>query len=411
MELTVYPGKIRGRITPPPSKSQSHRLIIAAALADGRSVIRGAARSQDIDATLSCMAALGAQYEWRGDELAVRGIGAKRRSGELPELDCGESGSTLRFLIPVALAVAGGGVFRGRGRLMQRPQEPYFRIFDEKGIAYETGENSLTVRGTLAPGEYALRGDVSSQFVTGLLYALPLIGGESEIRLTTPLESKSYVDMTLDALALFGVSAEERNGNYRIGGGAYSAADARVEPDWSQAAFFYAARGIGNELEINGMNDESKQGDRVIAELCERLGRTGEVSLDVSDCPDLVPALALRAALRDGETTHIVNAARLRLKESDRLSSVTDVLDRLGARIREKPDGLDITGVAGFAGGVRVSAHSDHRIAMTLAVAATRCERAITIEGAECVAKSYPDFWKDMEKLGLAFGERRETEK
>jgi 3-phosphoshikimate 1-carboxyvinyltransferase len=137
----------------------------------------------------------------------------------------------------------------------------------------------------------------------------------------------------------------------------------------------------------------------------------GRVSLDVSDCPDLVPALALRAALRDGETTHIVNAARLRLKESDRLSSVTDVLDRLGARIREKPDGLDITGVAGFAGGVRVSAHSDHRIAMTLAVAATRCERAITIEGAECVAKSYPDFWKDMEKLGLAFGERRETEK
>ncbi len=384
MNVTITPSLLKGAITPPPSKSQAHRLLIAAALADGESRIENLADSQDIQATRRCMAALKAPGE------------------SLPVLDCGESGSTLRFLIPVALALRGGGRFTGRGRLMERPQKPYFDLFDEKGIAYRQEDGVLTVRGVLTPGTFALPGDVSSQFVTGLLYALPLLEGDSQIALTTALESRGYVDMTLEALERFGVRAECPDGRtFRVPGGqTYRPCRAAVEGDYSQAAFYYAANGLGGQVEILGLNPHSAQGDRCIVPYSMQLRGPGEVALDVSQCPDLVPPLAAHAALRQG-ITRIVNAARLRIKESDRLSAVTRVLTALGADVAEGADRLTITGrPEGLAGGVTVDSHNDHRIAMMAAIAAARCAAPVTITGAECVAKSYPDFWKDYERLG-----------
>ena len=384
MNVTITPGLLRGAITPPPSKSQAHRLLIAAALADGESRIEHLADSQDIQATRRCMAALKAPGE------------------DLPVLDCGESGSTLRFLIPVALALRGGGRFTGRGRLMERPQKPYFDLFDEKGIAYRQEDGVLTVQGRLTPGTFALPGDVSSQFVTGLLYALPLLEGDSRITLTTPLESRGYVDMTLEALERFGIRAECPDGRtLRVPGGqTYRPCRAAVESDYSQAAFYYAANGLGGQVEILGLNPRSAQGDRCIVPYHMQLCGPGEAELDVSQCPDLVPPLASHAALRQG-ITRIVNAARLRIKESDRLTAVTQVLTALGADVVEGADRLTITGQPeGLAGGVTVDSHNDHRIAMMAAIAATRCAAPVTIIGAECVAKSYPDFWEDYERLG-----------
>lgn len=407
MNVTITPAPLRGTITPPPSKSQAHRLLIAAALAEGKSVISNVALSQDIEATLGCMRALGAQASAEGDTLTIRGIGSRRTSCGacmcgIPHLECGESGSTLRFLIPVALAVAGGGIFTGRGRLLARPQKPYADLFAAKGIFFAQEAQAITAGGVLTPGEYTLPGDVSSQFVTGLLYALPLLEGDSDIVLTSPLESRGYVDMTLLALRAFGVTARETAAGYHIPGGQrYQPRSLAVEGDWSQAGFWYAANGIGGQVELLGLDPASAQGDKVIADYCGQLCRPGEVELDVSQCPDLVPPLAAHAALRgEGAVTRIVGAARLRIKESDRLSTVTQVLNAMGAQVEEHPDSLTILGRFRLAGGVTVDSCNDHRIAMMAAIAATRCEKPVTITGAQCVAKSYPNFWADYEALG-----------
>ena len=409
MDVTLYPARLRGSITPPPSKSQAHRLIIAAALSEGACEISNVAFSQDILATLDAMKQLGASWQQLGeDRILVCGIGGGtplRGQDGLPHLDCGESGSTLRFLIPIALAVAGGGVFTGRGRLMERPQQPYFDLFAEKGIDYTLEQGVLTVRGQLPAGEYALRGDVSSQFFTGLLYALALAEGKSVIRSTTALESRSYIDMTVDALRSFGVDVTEKCEDYPAfvvqGGKGFRACSGAVEADWSQSGFYYAALGMGNDIEITGMNAYSVQGDMKIVPYYLKMLNDGDVTLDVSDCPDLVPPLAAQAALRGrGNTTYITNAARLRIKESDRLTAVTTVLNALGASVQELPDGLVIHGVDALAGGVTVDSFNDHRIAMMTAMAATRCTAPVKLTDAGCVKKSYPNFWEDYEKLG-----------
>ncbi len=407
MNVTIQPQKLCGTITPPPSKSQAHRLIIAAALADGESVLSNVAFSQDILATLSCMEQLGARWEQvDGYTIRVTGISAgqpRRQADGVPHFDCGESGSTLRFLIPIALAVAGGGVFTGRGRLMERPQKPYFDLFDEKEIYWEQKDGALTVRGTLESGVFSLPGNVSSQFFTGLLYALPLLDGDSRINSRTELESRSYIAMTLDALKGCGVTVDAPEGNTGAfsvpGGQRYASAKRCVEADWSQAGFWYAAMALGNLVDVNGMNEMSRQGDKVVADAFVKLSRSGEVELDVADCPDLVPPLAAMAAVREG-TARIVHAARLRIKESDRLAAVTTAMNALGAQIEELSDGLVIHGVETLRGGVSVDACNDHRIAMMTAVAATRCTQPVTITGAECVKKSYPNFWEDYEMLG-----------
>jgi len=407
MTLTITPKKLSGTVTPPPSKSQAHRLLIAAALAHGDSLIRGLAHSRDIDATLACLTELGAGFEETGRGLVVHGMGANAMSPlrrlALPRLDCGESGSTLRFLIPVALAVRGGGIFTGHGRLMERPLKPYFDLFAEKGIFCEQKDGVLTVQGLLEPGEYRLPGDVSSQFFTGLLYALPLRPGPSAIIPTTMLESQGYISMTAQALETFGVRTAATMSlppQYHVPGSqTYSPAQVTVEADWSQAGFWYAARFLGNSVDVEGLDPDSLQGDRVVAEHYVNLSGPGDLELDVSQCPDLVPALAVMAAVREG-TTRLVNAARLRMKESDRLATVAEVLCKLGAQVEEGPDFLAIAGAETLAGGVTVVAHNDHRIAMMTAIAATRCQRPVTLTGAESVSKSYPTFWEEYERLG-----------
>lgn len=402
MDLQITPKKLSGAVTPPPSKSQAHRLLIAAALAEGTSTLHNIARSQDIEATLRCVTALGGSWtEASPGTLTVTGIGGRRFSGgELPRLDCGESGSTLRFFIPIALAVAGGGIFTGHGRLMERPQGPYFQLFDKKGIFYEQKDGVLTVRGALTPGEYVLPGNVSSQFFTGLLFALPLLDGVSAVVSSTEIESQAYITMTLEAMRQAGVPVAERPGlrSFEVLHAAYHPFAATVEADWSQAAFWYAANFLDSRVEIRDLNPDSGQGDKVVSEFYWQLARPGDAEIDVSGCPDLLPPLAVMAAVRSG-TTRFVNAARLRIKESDRLSTITAAMTALGAEVHEEPDRLIIVGKPSLPGGT-VDCANDHRIAMMAAIAATGCTGPVTVLGAECVQKSYPDFWEVYKTLG-----------
>ncbi len=383
MDLVIKPGRLSGAITPPPSKSQAHRAIIASSLAGGGE-ISNLAFSKDIEATLNCMNIL-----------------KNCMKGEMPKLFCGESGSTLRFLIPIALALCEGAVFTGEGRLMQRPQQPYFDMFDEKGIKYEALDESLMVKGKLFLGDYKLFGNVSSQFITGLLYALPLIDGDSTVTLKSSLESKAYVDMTIDVLKKFGVEIGESDFGYKIKGNQkYIPCDMTVESDYSQAAFWFVANSLGSNIKIEGLNHKSLQGDMCIIDYTKILNSDEDiVELDVSQCPDLVPILSVHAALRDGKETRIINAARLKIKESDRLNTVATELNKLGANVKEFDDKLIIKGVKEFNGAV-TDAHNDHRIAMMLAIAATRATGVVTIKMAECVKKSYPNFWEHYKSLG-----------
>ena len=402
MNVRIRPGRLRGAVTPPPSKSQAHRLMICAALAEGESVIRNVAFSQDIRATLGCVSALGAKWTDLGrGVIQIEGIGGKEYRGELPRLDCGESGSTLRFFLPIALAVAGGAVFTGRGRLMQRPQKPYFDLFDGMGIEYEQKGDVLKVKGRLRAGQYRLPGNVSSQFFTGLLFALPLLDGKSEMIPTTELESLDYILMTIQAQELAGLEPPGReNGGFVVKGQSYRPMEVSVEADWSQAGFWYAARALGSDVEICGMSDASLQGDKRIAEFARLLSREGDAEIDVSQCPDLVPPLAAMAAVRKGDC-RITGAARLRIKESDRLATVTAALNALGAKVEEYPEELLIHGVDVLRGGAVIDCCNDHRIAMMCAVAATRSTGGETVlQGAECVRKSYPDFWQVYRELG-----------
>lgn len=385
MNVTILPGTLKGAVTPPSSKSQTHRAVLALMLAQGEGKLSNLAVSEDIQATQDCVAALKS--------------GQPAQADGLPLLDCGESGSTLRFLIPVALAVRGGGHFTGRGRLMERPQGPYIRLFEEKGILWNQEGTCLTVAGQLEPGVYALPGNVSSQFITGLLYALPLLPGDGRIVLTTPLESRGYVDMTLDMLRRFDIKVEEQEDGFLVPGNqTYQARDLTLEADWSGAAFWYAANFLGAQVDIQGLNPDSVQGDRQIGTLYWKLARPGDVDIDLSQCPDLAPPLAAMAAVRKG-TTRFVHAGRLRMKESDRLETIARTLNALGAKAQVWEDTLTLEGVDHLEGGT-VDGCNDHRIAMMAAVAAVACKEPVTILGAECVKKSYPRFWEDYTALG-----------
>lgn len=403
MDIQITPRHLSGTVTPPPSKSMAHRLLIAAALGSGISTVRGVAMSQDVEATLRCLTSLGGRWrETAPGTLEITGIGGRRSTPgtALPHLDCGESGSTLRFFLPIALAVAGGGVFTGQGRLMARPQGPYLDLFREKGIFCEQTGGTLTVRGTLEPGEYHLPGNVSSQFFTGLLFALPLLDGPSTIVPTTAVESWDYILMTLDALTGAGVTAAEPHTPgeaFRVCPSAYQPFDRTVEADWSQAAFWYAAIALGSQLELTGLNAFSVQGDMAVVPHFLRLTQPGDREIDVSGIPDLLPPLAVMAAVRSG-TTRFVNAARLRMKESDRLETTAALLTALGISAQAGPDFLTVQGGA-ITGGT-VDGANDHRIVMAAAIAATASSSPVTIRGAEAVKKSYPDFWEVYQSLG-----------
>lgn len=418
MDAHILPAPLSGRILVPSSKSMTHRELICAALAEGESLVENVSPSKDIEATVGAMTALGAAFEEipaEGGRTAYRVRGGLKNIGAA-RCDCGESGSTLRFLIPIGLLSGNTVTYEGHGRLGERPLTPYHAIFDARGISYSTKAGlPLTVSGTLTPGTYELPGDVSSQFFTGLLFVLPLLAGSSVLRSTTKLESESYIAMTTDCMARHGV--EVRNpvhGEYKIRGGqAYRAGHFSVEGDYSQAAFWLAAGAAGGGILAAGLSETSTQGDRAIETILRRMGAaltrnaeglaaapsaTRGTVIDAEDCPDLVPVLAALAAVSAGET-RIVNAARVRLKECDRLHAMTVELTKLGADIRETPDSLIIQGKETLTGG-QCDAWNDHRIAMALAAVSAKCTGPLTISGAESVAKSYPRFWEDFAALG-----------
>ena len=401
----------RGIVTPPPSKSLGHRALICAALASlagGKSRIFGLGQSEDISATLDGIRALGAEAEPDGEALLVRpGHGVRER-----RIDCGESGSTLRFLIPIAALDGGQTVFTGHGRLLERPMNDYAGLFSAAGIEFSHDENEVRVRGRLRGGDYALAGNVSSQFVSGMLMALPLAEGDSRLSLTTALESSAYVDMTLDVMKSFGIQVERPDGAAFIirGGQRYAAADYTVEGDYSQAAFFLAAAALGRDVRCAGLNPLSRQGDRAMLDVLRSMGAEVEwqgdtvaacagklhaVTVDAAEIPDLVPVISALCCFCEG-TSRIINAGRLRFKESDRLSAMAAELRALGADIIEGEDSLTINGAARLAGG-RADAHGDHRVAMALAVAAIGCESPVILSGGQSVKKSYPGFWEDFE--------------
>lgn len=424
-DLKINPSKLKGEVKIPPSKSMAHRAIICAALSDGLCIIENIDYSDDIIATIDAMNSLGAKIVKHKDHIKVIGVyGSDEKAQETRVIDCNESGSTLRFLIPIALVFEGVTRFIGRGNLGKRPLDTYYNIFDEQNIEYQykEGELDLLISGMLKSGEFKVRGDISSQFITGLLFALPLIDGDSKIVITTEFESKGYIDLTLSAMKDFGI--EIINNDYKEfiikGNQSYIARDYRVEGDYSQGAFFLVADALKSDVNILDLKEDSLQGDREVIDVLERMGMKIErdnnsisgmidgqlksTVIDGSQCPDIIPILALAASLSDGKT-EIINAERLRIKECDRLSAVTSELNKLGAKIEEKQDGLVIEGVKSFKGNVEVWSHKDHRIAMTLAIASTMCDEEIILKDYECVSKSYPNFFDDFKQLGGTFNE------
>ena len=419
-DLKIYQSKLKGEVKIPPSKSMAHRAIICAALSDGLCIIENIDYSDDIIATIDAMNSLGAKIVKHKDYIEVIGAyGSDEKPQETRIIDCNESGSTLRFLVPISLLFKGSSKFIGRGNLGKRPLTTYYNIFERQGIeySYEEGNLNLVINGELNPGTFEVEGNVSSQFITGLLFTLPLLKEDSKIIITTEMESKGYIDLTLRAMSDFGV--EIINNNYREfiikGNQKYNARNYRVEGDYSQAAFFLCADSLGNDVLCKDLDLNSLQGDKEVIDILERMnvvfnandigvkgttnGELASTVIDGSQCPDIIPVLTSVAALTKG-TTEIINAGRLRIKECDRLAAVTSELNKLGAKIIEKEDGLVVTGVEKLQGGVEVWSHKDHRIAMTLAIASTRCEEPIVIKDYECIAKSYPKFFEDFKALG-----------
>lgn len=407
MDIKITPKKLTGRVTAPPSKSVAHRLLICAAFAKGESVIKNISSSKDMQATIGCLKALGAKIELKGDTAYIKGIETPSKTAEL---DCCESGSTLRFLIPAACALGVNAVFIGEGRLPQRPITPYLDTLPTHGVKFDHDKTMpFSVSGKLTPGRYEIRGDVSSQFITGLLLALPLCEGDSEIVITTALESKPYIDITLGAMREFGVDAEWNGNTFIIKGGqTYQPRELSVEGDHSQAAFFEVAGALGADIEILGLNVNSYQGDKKIIEIIREIvynsnDRLKPFEADVADIPDLVPILSVLASFCDGKS-RIYNAGRLRIKECDRLSAMAVSLNACGGKVTELPDELIIEGVGSLKGG-EVPDFNDHRIPMAMSIAAMRSDAPVIIRGAQSVAKSYPDYWEVYKSLGGVFEE------
>lgn len=413
MNVKITPTKLIGRVNAPSSKSFSHRMIIAAALADGVSEISNINPSEDIDATVDAMTALGANIYRDGSTYTVKGIGTP---SEKAVINCRESGSTLRFIIPVAAVLGCESEFNGYGKLPTRPITPYKREMSEKGIAFNhtDGVMPFTMSGKLTGGVYKLEGDVSSQFITGLLYALPLCTEDSVIQLTSPLESKPYADMTIAALKVFGIKIDESaddNGYpvYSIKGGQkYTAADCSVEGDYSQAAFYFAAEALGSELTVSNLNENSVQGDKKILEIIQKMGynklecgKYEPFTVDVADIPDIVPILTVLGCFTSSES-RIINAKRLKIKESDRLKAIADAINNIGGNVTAGDDYLIIRPVERFTGGT-IDGCNDHRIVMASAIASTMSDGCVIISDCEAVSKSYPGFWDDFKALGGRF--------
>lgn len=426
-KIEICPSVLSGRVDVPPSKSMSHRAVIAAALASGESEIGNVLLSEDILATMEAVRKLGAKVKIYPNASDSKRVTLRISGDQVHEdrnpvtIDCRESGSTLRFLIPIAMKLKNEVTFEGREGLAKRPLTEYYRIFDQDGIEYQNsgGRLPLRIRGSLRGGAYRLRGDVSSQFISGLMMALPMLASDSEIVLSSALESASYVRLTKQVLSAFGICiGEQLPLGYTISGGQkYLPNDCRIEGDYSQAAFWLVAGAIsrrrGSFVECLHLHRESLQGDRKILDLLTEMGancshRADSIriepaalratDIDASDIPDLVPILAVALSVSEGRS-RIYNAKRLRWKESDRIIATVKGLAALGAEIREEGDEIHIVGRPMLDGGTADS-FSDHRIAMTMTIASTVCRDRVYLQGAGAVAKSYPHFFEDFESLG-----------
>lgn len=390
MDITITPGKLSGSVTVIPSKSQAHRLLICAAFADQETLLHCPQTNRDMDATAECLNALGASIRTTGTGYHIT---PAKTVPKTAHLNCHDSGSTLRFLLPIAGALGVDATFHLEGRLPQRPLSPLWEEMERMGCTLSRPTlDTIRCQGKLQPGPYALDGSISSQFFTGLLLAFPLISGESHIQTIGKLESKPYVTMTLDAMKAFGVSGE----NMTVSGGMgyRSPKEMTVEGDWSNGAFFLAAQALGSDLDVCGLSPDSSQGDRAAARWIPAL-KTHQ-TIPAGDIPDLVPILSVVAACHQGAV--FTDIRRLRLKESDRVSSILAMLTALGGRGEATENTLTVYGT-NLVGG-RVDSCNDHRIAMSAAIGATVCKETVTILGAECVQKSYPRFWEEFNRLG-----------
>ena len=396
MKLAIVPGKANGTIMAPPSKSMAHRMLMGAGLAKGKSVVENIDLSEDVKATLGILKALGCEYTVENRTVAITGIGGKTLV-TTEELDSKESGSTLRFFIPLLLTGGEKAVFKGAKRLLERPLEIYENICKEQGIFYERGEGILCLNGKLAPAHFKVPGNISSQFITGLLYALPLLEGDSIIEVLPPVESKAYIDMTLEALTYYGIKVYREENTYKIPGNQiYQARDGAVEGDYSNAAFLEAFNLIGGNVEVNGLREDSLQGDQIYKTYYEKLKEENPM-MDISECPDLGPILmGMAAALHGAKFT---GTKRLKIKESDRGTVMAEELKKFGIETEVLENEITVFPGILRKPDVELSSHNDHRIAMTMA---TLC--SITggvIDGAESVRKSFPNYFETIQSLGI----------
>lgn len=413
VDLKLFPNPLQGEVIIPPSKSLSHRALICAALADGESEISNLIYSEDIIATMDALTQLGAKFTQNGNKVTVKGAKKLRFKGK--EVNCNESGSTIRFMIPIFSLTNKEIHFIGKESLIQRPQNIYQEIFDFDGNTFIQEDNKIVVKGSVKAREYKIKGNISSQFFTGLMFSLPLLKEDSTIIIEGTLESKSYIDLTIDILEQFGIEIVEiENGYFIEGNQSYKPFDYRVEGDYSQAAFYLVGGIINGAIRVDDLRHDSYQGDKQIIDIIKDMkgrliftengfvankSKTSSTTIDLKNCPDLGPIISLLATFSRG-TTKIINAGRLRIKESDRIESTVNTLKQLGANINATIDEITIIGRNSLEGGVTLDSYNDHRIAMMIAIAASRCEKPVILKRANAVNKSYPHFFDDYQKVG-----------
>ncbi len=401
MTKRIEKSKAEGVVNAPASKSIAHRMLICAAMCKGKCRIDGIPSCEDVLATIDCLRALGVEIEYDGRYATVHGIDFTKAKPS-GTLNCRESGSTLRFLIPLAMLSGNEVIFTGSERLMERPQSIYENIAKEYGLTFIRDNKSITVKGPLTAGEYFIDGSISSQFITGLLLAFSTLSGDSKIIINHVIESRPYVDLTVDAMSKFGVRIYNDTdwSFYIFGGQEYKEKNLSVEGDWSGAAFLEAFNHIGGAVRIDGLNRESRQGDRICTKLFERLDN-GFSEINIEDCPDLAPILFTVAAIKNGGKFY--GTKRLKIKESDRAEVMKEELSKFGAELLIEENAVTVLKRELHAPSVRLLGHNDHRIVMSLAVLCSIYGG--TIEGCEAVAKSYPEFFEDIKSLGIEFYE------
>lgn len=413
MKVISTPASVSGKIKAISSKSDAHRLLICGALADCATRVHCNVMSKDIAATVDCLKNMGAEISVDGDIITV----IPNKFNEKAELDCGESGSTLRFLLPVVSALGIDATITGHGRLPERPLSPLKEEMERVGVVFHNGSKfPLHLTGKLRAGEYEILGNVSSQFITGLLFALPLLDGDSKIRLIPPVESRSYLNITLTALRKFGIEITEEKNLYIIKGNQkyISPKEITVDGDWSNSSFFLCAGALDeNGVTVEDLDINSPQGDKAILKVLEDMGAEVQINgaeitvkknklngiiVDAADIPDAVPIISVVAAMCEGET-RIINAGRLRMKESDRIKAIIQMLTTVGGKAEETTDGMIIHGGADLKGGT-VEGCNDHRIVMSAAILSNFCNGAVEITDAQAVEKSYPHFFNDFNQMG-----------